>query len=184
MTNAVPPASAAVRTIGLEELDLEKLFNASKKPVDQPMTYLFVHANVGKIFETILQGSNLIRAAGGLVRNSEGQYLFIYRLGKWDLPKGKVETGENTRQAALREVEEECGIRSDFLGAKIGTTYHTYRLHGKFILKQTDWYDMAVSGTPKPVPQTAEGITEAKWFEPAELDSVRENTYPLILDLL
>jgi len=184
LADAVPPTPTDVQMIGLEELDLAEFFNASKTPVGRPITYLFVSANVVKIFESMLQMSNLIQAAGGLLRNSEGQCLFIHRLGKWDLPKGKVEAGENTRQAALREVEEECGIRPDFIGAKISTTYHTYVLNGKFILKQTDWYEMAVNGSPEPIPQTEEGITEAKWFAPSEFDRVRENTYPLILELL
>jgi len=184
LADAVPQMSEPVQAIRSHELDLEKLFHAAKNLAAPPITYLFSGANVGKIFEIIMKESNLVRAAGGLVRNGEGQYLFIHRLGKWDLPKGKIEDGEDSGEAALREVEEECGIRPDHIGPQIATTYHTYVLHGKFILKQTDWYEMAIRGTPKPVPQTEEDITEVRWFAPEDFGEVRENTYPLIAGLL
>ena len=52
-----------------------------------------------------------IDAAGGLVRDSNGQYLLILRNGIWDLPKGKREKGEDVARTAVREVMEETGIR-------------------------------------------------------------------------
>ncbi|MBK9671561.1 MAG: NUDIX domain-containing protein [Bacteroidetes bacterium] len=72
-----------------------------------------------------------IEAAGGIVKNKQGQLLFIFRHGKWDLPKGKIEKGENEQDAALREVEEECGIAELTLQKKLTTTFHTtiLRIH-------------------------------------------------------
>ena len=88
------------------------------------------------------------------------------------------------KDAALREVEEECGIKIDYLGKKIATTYHTYQMRGKFVLKQTKWYDMGVNKNPKLTPQLEEDITEAEWLSKKELAKVKENTYPLINDIL
>ena len=52
-----------------------------------------------------------VRAAGGIVTAPDGTMLLIQRNGRWDLAKGKVESGETLLQAALREVEEETGVR-------------------------------------------------------------------------
>ena len=122
----------------------------------------------------------IIKAAGGLVKNGEGDYLFIHRLGKWDLPKGKVEPNEKMREAAVREVEEECGIHIDYLGPKLQTTYHTYMMRGRFVLKQTKWYEMGVNKVPELIPQAEEDITDARWLAKDEFDRVLANTYPLI----
>src|SRR5690606_32159373 len=182
LADFAPKIEKNVQTIGLQEIELEKLFNTSTK--NQQITYLFVHPEINSIFKKIISDLKIIYAAGGVVRNGEGDYLFIHRLGKWDLPKGKVDEGEKMREAAVREVEEECGIKVDYLGEKIQTTYHTYIMRGKFVLKQTKWYDMGVNKVPELIPQTEEDITEAVWLNKKDLKKVRENTYPLILDIL
>jgi 8-oxo-dGTP pyrophosphatase MutT (NUDIX family) len=182
LADFAPKIEKNVQTIGLQEIGLEKLFNTSTK--NQQITYLFVHPDITSIFKKIISDLKIIYAAGGVVRNGEGDYLFIHRLGKWDLPKGKVDEGEKMREAAVREVEEECGIKVDYLGDKIQTTYHTYIMRGKFVLKQTKWYDMGVNKIPELTPQTEEDITEAVWLNKKDLKKVRENTYPLILDIL
>ena len=182
LADFAPKIEKNVQTIGLQEIELEKLFNTSTK--NQQITYLFVHPEINCIFKKIISDLKIIYAAGGVVRNGEGDYLFIHRLGKWDLPKGKVDEGEKMREAAVREVEEECGIKVDYLGEKIQTTYHTYIMRGKFVLKQTKWYDMGVNKVPELIPQTEEDITEAVWLNKKDLKKVRENTYPLILDIL
>jgi 8-oxo-dGTP pyrophosphatase MutT (NUDIX family) len=182
LADFAPKIEKNVQTIGLQEIELEKLFNTSTK--NQQITYLFVHPDITSIFKKIISDLKIIYAAGGVVRNGEGDYLFIHRLGKWDLPKGKVDEGEKMREAAVREVEEECGIKVDYLGDKIQTTYHTYIMRGKFVLKQTKWYDMGVNKIPELTPQTEEDITEAVWLNKKDLKKVRENTYPLILDIL
>src|SRR5688572_10828978 len=82
----------------------------------------------------------VVKAAGGLVRKKE-KYLMIYRLKKWDLPKGKKEKNEKYKQTAVREVEEECNL-SVKLGAKICTTWHTYTMNKRAMLKKTRWYLM------------------------------------------
>jgi len=184
LADFVPKKLSIVQTIGLQDIDLEKLFQASKNKTSKDTTYLYVHPEAEKVFKAILQKSNIIKAAGGIVKNGDGEYLFIHRLGKWDLPKGKVEDNEKMRDAAVREVEEECGIKINYLGAKLHTTYHTYIMRGKFVLKQTNWYDMGVNKSPKLIPQLEEDITEARWISSEDLDTVKENTYPLIAQLI
>ena len=182
LADFAPSIKNNIQTIGIQEIDIEKLFNKSQN--NEKITYLLVHPNITQIFRIILSKLKIIYAAGGLVKNGEGKYLFIYRLNKWDLPKGKVEEEEKMREAAQREVEEECGIKVNYLGKKIATTYHTYIMRGKLVLKQTKWYDMGVNKVPKLVPQTEEDITKAEWLSKGDLDKVKLNTYPLIMDVL
>ncbi|WP_437921784.1 NUDIX hydrolase [Sphingobacterium sp. LRF_L2] len=184
LADFVPKKLSLVQTIGLQDIDLEKLFQASKNKATKDITYLYVHPDVEKVFKAILQKVTIIKAAGGIVKNGDGAYLFIHRLGKWDLPKGKVEDNEKMRDAALREVEEECGIRVNYLGEKFQTTYHTYVMRGKFVLKQTNWYEMGVNKCPKLIPQEEEDITDARWLSSEELGIVKENTYPMISQIV
>lgn len=126
----------------------------------------------------------IIKAAGGLVASAKGNYLFIFRNKKWDLPKGKVEKGEKMKEAALREVEEECGVKISTNNEKLCKTYHVYTLGAKIVLKKTNWYSMTVKGEPKLIPQKEEGITKASWLSKSELEPVVMNTYPSIMDVL
>ncbi|MCY4780170.1 NUDIX domain-containing protein [Sphingobacterium sp. UT-1RO-CII-1] len=173
-----------VQTIGLQDLDLYKLFKASQQKVTKEIIHLYIHPEVDKVFDSLIQNSHIIKAAGGLVKNGDGDYLFIERLGKWDLPKGKVENGEKMREAAIREVEEECGLKINYLGPKLTTTYHTYQVGDKLVLKQTNWYEMGVNDAPKLIPQLEEDITKAKWLKKSDFQKVLKNTYPLIADIL
>lgn len=112
-----------------------------------------------------------VRAAGCVVHDDAGNMLLIRRNGRWDLPKGKVESGETLLQAALREAEEETGITPlPTTHYPLPTkTYHTFNLYGGWHLKQTSWFDAHVAGE-KPVgkPQDEEGITEVVWVTPDE----------------
>ena len=105
-----------------------------------------------------------VPAAGGLVRNtSSGRYLFIYRRGSWDLPKGKLDEGEDEPTAALREVEEETGVTDLRLGRRLATSLHTYRTgKGKRVLKPTYWFRMDTTQTVL-TPEEGEGIELAQW---------------------
>lgn len=183
LADFTPHIKENVQTIGLQDIDLEKLFNESAHSTDKTV-YLYIHPKIRKVFKKILSTTRIVKAAGGLVTNGNGEYLFIHRLGKWDLPKGKVEEGEKMKDAALREVEEECGIEVDYLGKKLATTYHTYYMRNKFVLKQTKWYQMGVNKIPKLTPQLEEDIDQAEWLKASELKKVKENTYPLIMEIV
>ena len=124
-----------------------------------------------------------VNAAGGLVTNSEGEFLLIRRSGLWDLPKGHQEAGEQIEATALREVEEETGIKGLTLGQFIRVTDHTYFRDEKWFLKHTWWYSMTCTGESDLVPQTEEGITEVRWVAKSELPELLSQTYPTIVEV-
>ncbi|NOT93570.1 NUDIX hydrolase [Ferruginibacter sp.] len=126
----------------------------------------------------------LIEAAGGIVQNNKKELLFIYRLDKWDLPKGKMEKGEKADECALREVEEETGVTKLKLKKKVGETYHTYDAFGKHFLKITHWYYMTCPKEQNLIPQTEEDITAIKWVTTKNIKEPMTNTYPSIKDIL
>jgi 8-oxo-dGTP pyrophosphatase MutT (NUDIX family) len=145
---------------------------------------IFVHEDLEALRKAFFKKFQIIPAAGGLVVNESGQWLFIYRRGKWDLPKGKLDKRESAEKAAVREVEEETGLHDVKLRHKIVDTYHTYDESGHHILKETAWYLMQVSGEQNLVPQTEEQITALEWADPNNLKKYLSNTYHAIEDVL
>lgn len=119
----------------------------------------------------------IVEAAGGKVKNQHGEILFIYRLGKWDLPKGKIEVGEDRNSAAVREVEEECGISKLKITRALETTYHMYQMGERLILKPTYWFEMFCADESELIPQKEEAIEKAKWVNEADLSEQLNNTY-------
>lgn len=146
---------------------------------------VFLTPTPDKDFESFKNNFEIIIAAGGKVTNIEEKILFIFRLGKWDLPKGKVEVGETLKQAAIREVEEECGITHLTILRHLKDTYHIYELNDKLVLKQSVWYEMKTNDTSELVPQTEENITDARWMTDEEIQQeVLNNTYPSIKEII
>lgn len=125
-----------------------------------------------------------IEAAGGLVLRNDGHFLGMFRLEKWDLPKGKAEADESIETTAIREVEEECGIFGLSVEKKLLNTYHTYPLGKKYVLKRTHWYLMRWDGSGEMTPQTDEGIKELRWFSPAEADEFCAQTYGSVAEVV
>lgn len=126
----------------------------------------------------------IIVASGGLVYNDKGQYLFIFRNGVWDLPKGKLESGEKKKQAATREVMEECGIQQVELKEKIIITFHTFKnKKGIRVLKMVHWYLMH-SNDIDLVPQKKEGIKKVKWMKSAKFLKGPNKSYATIYEVL
>ncbi len=125
-----------------------------------------------------------IQAGGGLVENERREILFIFRRGKWDLPKGKLDRGETLEQCAIREVEEETGVRQLKLIRFLLITEHEYVERGHKILKETHWWLMKADGIQTLIPQTEEDITEIRWIGSENLNLVLQNTYPAIADVL
>jgi len=119
---------------------------------------------------------NIIKAAGGIVTKGD-KVLFIKRLGKWDLPKGKFDKGESPEECALREVEEECFVKVK-MGAEISRTWHTYTQNRKSILKKTYWYTMDCVEDSQMKPQKEEGIEQVKWLTHQEAKIALVNSYP------
>ena len=124
-----------------------------------------------------------VNAGGGLVTNNKGEFLLIRRSGLWDLPKGHQEPGEPIEETAVREVEEETGLKGLVLGKFIRVTDHTYFRNEKWHLKHTWWYSMTCSEGCNLVPQTEEGITEVRWVAKTELKELLQETYPTIVEV-
>lgn len=120
----------------------------------------------------------IIEAGGGVVRKKD-KVLLIYRLDKWDLPKGKLDKEETVEEGALREVEEECNVKVK-LGKKICSTWHTYSRNGKRILKKTTWYTMKCQEDAEMKPQEEENIEEVRWMTAREVRQAMYNSYPSI----
>ncbi|UBM60265.1 NUDIX domain-containing protein [Marinilongibacter aquaticus] len=125
----------------------------------------------------------LLDAAGGVILNQLGEVLMIYRLGKWDLPKGKAEKGETIRQTAQREVEEECSI-SVSLREKVFVSYHTYLHKNQRVLKRTFWYEMDLVSDELMKPQKEEDIEEIRWMNRSEMHKALKKSYRSIAHVL
>lgn len=145
----------------------------------QDLRFLSAHLPDLKNFKELLkQKFKIIKAGGGLVRKGDS-YLMIYRLGHWDLPKGKMDEGEKFKETAEREVEEECNIKVQVLD-KICTTWHHYIQGKHHILKQTRWYEMKCKDDSRMKPQIEEDILDIRWMSLPEAEEALENTYPAI----
>ena len=169
---------------------IDELSNAAIKSLLHEIVKEEFHAGVvwnsdlEKLKKAFFKHFHVIEAAGGIVQNDKKELLFIYRLGKWDLPKGKMEKGESPEICAVREVEEETGVTNLKLKKKTGETYHTYNDFGKHNLKVTHWYYMNCPSKQTLVPQTEEDIAAIKWVNTKDVKEPLANTYPSIKDIL
>ena len=144
----------------------------------------FFSEDFDKLLSLVYSCFKIIEAAGGLVSNPSNDILLMYRRGSWDLPKGKIDDGETKEIAAVREVEEETGIRNIHLHQFITTTYHTYYYKNNWALKPTHWYKMSIDENQELIPQTEEDIEKLEWVHPNSLSVYFENMYPSIKEVL
>ena len=158
-----------------DKITIESLLEKAKSK-EYLSLYLY-HNDLESLWKEFKWFFKIEKAAGGLVKNEHGAVLFIHRFGKWDLPKGKIEKGEKKREAAIREVEEECGISGLQILKKLQKTYHIFQRNGRETLKITYWYSMRSSYKGKLIPQEEEGITEVVFKEENETLKALENTY-------
>ncbi|MEQ9303638.1 MAG: NUDIX domain-containing protein, partial [Marinoscillum sp.] len=114
----------------------------------------FTSSDSEAIKKYIKKKFKVIEAAGGVV-DKGGKILLIYRKGRWDIPKGKLDKGEKKRVCAIREVEEETGVKVS-IERKINATWHTYVNKKKYVLKKTHWYVMKCVDDANLAPQTEE----------------------------
>ena len=145
---------------------------------------VFLHPDLKELKKAFWKKFTVIQAAGGLVMNESNEILMIFRRGKWDLPKGKLDKGEKLEECAVREVREETGLQKIQLQSPLLTTYHTYHEGTKFILKESHWYTMLATENEQLVPQTEEDIHEIKWVQQGETSNYLQNTFPSIRDVL
>ncbi len=138
---------------------------------------ILYHSDIKVLWKIFKSHFKIEKAAGGLVKNQKGEMLFIYRFDKWDLPKGKIEKGESKNDAAIREVEEECGVEGLVIQKKLQKTYHIFQRNGSEILKITYWYAMETEFSGRLRPQLEEGITKVVFKDDEEVKKALENTY-------
>ena len=145
---------------------------------------VYYHPNLEELKKAIYKKFEVIKAAGGVILNENENILMIFRRGKWDLPKGKLDKGETLETCAEREVKEETGLKEVTLEKPLLITHHTYTENGKHILKETHWFLLRTKDKHPLQPQTEEQITKAEWAQTADLSKYLKNTYPLIVDVL
>jgi 8-oxo-dGTP pyrophosphatase MutT (NUDIX family) len=117
------------------------------------------------------------KAGGGLVYNKNGDVLFIFRNGKWDLPKGGIKKEEQIEDCAIREVEEETGVSGLKIETKLQKTYHVFKRNGSYKLKITHWFEMKTDFEGTPVGQLEEGIEKVAWLNPEQIKEALKNSY-------
>lgn len=142
------------------------------------------HSDLEQLWKFFYNDYVPVKAAGGLVLNENNEMLFIFRNGKWDLPKGKIDPGEDEETAAIREVNEECGLSGHKIVSKILNTYHTYPFDNSLAIKTTAWFLMKVKNVKSLKPQLEEGITDVCWKSSKEIPEILKNTYGSIEDVL
>jgi len=177
-----------VKIVNFDDYDFVNQIVSEIECSSVPIDFIVEHSDVEKVWRHFKEHFKELPAAGGLVKNRRGEFLFIRRFGLWDLPKGKIEKKETSEMAAVREVEEECGLTGLTIVESLQSTYHIYwspflKQHKNLVLKETKWFLMDYSGDETPVPQTSEDIVEARWVAPSEFETVMENTYESLKEL-
>lgn len=153
--------------------------------------FILYHKDVEKMFDEICSYFKCIEAAGGVVKNFKNEILLIHRRGFWDLPKGKIERGETIKNAAIREVEEETGLKNlqikkivKFTNLLNKSTYHSYEQDERQCMKVSYWFEMTTDYRGKLVPQTEEDIEQAIWVNKKDIPNYFDNMYSSIIDVL
>ena len=169
-----------VLILNADSLTATKIFDGLKlqpKNLNFNAIYLVTESEI-EVEISIKNCFTVIKAAGGVVVKGD-KVLLMNRLMKWDLPKGKLDSGEKSQIAAIREVEEETGVKARLI-IKLTTTWHTYTQNNQNIIKRTKWYLMDCLDDSKMKPQTEEGITEIKWVDKFELAQAMSDSYSSI----
>ncbi len=159
----------------LETIDIEQLI---KKMFNNKIQKAYLHyPDEKEILNKIKEKIPVKKAGGGLVFNKNREVLFIYRNGRWDLPKGGNDKGEEITDTAVREVEEETGVTNLVITNKLQKTYHIFKRNGKYRLKVTQWFEMSTDFEGTPVGQAEEGIEKVAWLNPEEIKEALKNSY-------
>ena len=159
----------------LESVDIEKIIiGMYEKKLGKVFLY---HEDEKEILKKLKEKIPVEKAGGGVVKNKKGEVLFIFRNGKWDLPKGGMNKGEEITDTATREVEEETGVNGLQITEKLIKTYHIFYRRGKYRLKITQWFEMQTDFKGIPVGQLEEGIEKVAWMNPEQIKEALENSY-------
>ncbi|SHG21829.1 NUDIX hydrolase [Flavobacterium defluvii] len=159
----------------LESIDIEQLIiKIFQNKIQKAILY---HPDESEIMKTLKAKIPVNKAGGGFVYNKKGEVLFIFRNGKWDLPKGGIEKGEDIEATAMREVEEETGVNKLRVINKLQKTYHIFKRNGKYKLKITHWFEMQSDFEGTPHGQIEEGIEKVAWLNKEQIKEALKNSY-------
>jgi len=164
------------------EEQIKEVLRVSKSST-KALKILFI-GNPDKLLKKVFFGFKYVVASGGIVSNKDGEIMLMKRLGKWDLPKGKIKKREDLQVCALREIEEETGAKKLSIIEPFSETYHTYYRNEKWKIKHTYWYLVFCKYDGPLVPQLEEDIEEVKWISTDDLNLSEMDTYPAIKRLL
>ena len=181
LTTKVEPESDFKNYL-IDTVDINKILHNLKK--EKYKSIRLIDDNEEVLLKKFLRLLPNIVAGGGKVINSDGKILFIFRNGKWDLPKGKAEQKETIDQTALREVEEETGVKGLSITKPLEITYHIFKRNDQYFIKKTYWFEMFSDYIGDLKPQIKEGITKVKWVGPKKLKKVKKNIYANIEALI
>ena len=170
------------KNLFIDSVSIEKILSVLKK--DKYKAVHLVGSDLDSMLKTFLKFLPNVVAAGGKVLNASQRILFIFRNGKWDLPKGKSESNETIDKTALREVEEETGVKGLSITKPLEITYHIFRRNNQHQIKKTYWFEMFSDYDGDLKPQLDEGITKVKWIGPKKLKKVKKNIYANIESLI
>jgi len=159
----------------LESVDIEQLIvSMFNNKVKKAFLY---HPDEKETLKVLKEKIPVAKAGGGLVYNKKGEVLFIFRNGKWDLPKGGIEKNEEIEDTAMREVEEETGVSGLKITQKLQKTYHVFKRNGTYRLKITHWFEMKTDFTGSLFGQLEEGIEKVAWLNPDQIKEALTNSY-------
>lgn len=159
----------------LESVDIEQLIvNMFNNKVKKAFLY---HPDEKETLKKLKEKIPVAKAGGGLVYNNKGEVLFIYRNGKWDLPKGGIEKNEDIETTAIREVEEETGVSGLKITQKLQKTYHIFKRNGSYKLKITHWFEMRTNYSGPLEGQIEEGIEKVAWLNTDQIKEALTNSY-------
>ena len=170
------------KNLFIDSVSIEKILSVLKK--DKYNAVHLVGRDLDSMLKTFLKFLPNVIAGGGKVLNSSERILFIFRNGKWDLPKGKAESNETIDKTALREVQEETGIKGISITKPLDITYHIFKRNNQYQIKKTYWFEMFSEYEGDLKPQLNEGITKVKWIGPKKLKKVKKNIYANIESLI
>lgn len=164
-----------ITVLPLKKTSLSDIISKVKK---HKKVYLY-HHNSKKLVSKFKKKIKVVKAGGGIVTNSKQETLFIFRRNKWDLPKGKMDDGESIEYTAVREVQEETGIKNLAISSFFMNTYHIFKKENKYFLKETSWFNMKSDYDGELYPELSEGITKVVWKNKADTKKIK-NTFPNI----
>lgn len=159
----------------LDTVDLQKL--VAQYFAGQVTNAYLYHPDEDSILRKFKEKITVNKAGGGLVENSQGQVLFIFRNGRWDLPKGGIEKDETIEETAIREVEEETGCKNLKINKRLQKTFHIFKRNGEYKLKITYWFSMTTSYNGELKGQADEGIEKVVWVNKEEIPELLKNSY-------